>query len=142
MRRSPPQSCCDSLSTAYRFNGAAGSQLRAVSSRLACVHGRPRMSFGRLAVGALLGLWLAAGTAQAADDYPARPIKIVVPYAVGGATDLITRVVAQSLSASLGVSVVVENRTGGGGTLATKSVSLADPDGYTLLTMTNGPFAI
>jgi tripartite-type tricarboxylate transporter receptor subunit TctC len=100
------------------------------------------MSFGRVVVGVLLGLWLAAGAAQAADDYPARPIKIVVPYAVGGATDLITRVVAQSLAASLGVGVVVENRTGGGGTLATKSVSLADPDGYTLLTMTNGPFAI
>ncbi len=100
------------------------------------------MSLGRRVIGALLGFWLAASGAQAADDYPSRPIKIVVPYAVGGATDLITRVVAQSLSASLGVSVVVENRTGGGGTLATKAVSLAEPDGYTLLTMTNGPFAI
>src|SRR5262249_47550283 len=68
---------------------------------------RSRMSFGRLIGGVLLGLWLAAVGAQAADDYPARPIKIVVPYAVGGATDLITRVVAQSLSASLGVGVVV-----------------------------------
>src|SRR4029077_15931397 len=63
-------------------------------------------------------------------------------YAVGGATDLITRVVAQSGSASLGVSVGVENRTGGGGPRSTKAVSLADPDGSTLLTMTNGPFAI
>jgi tripartite-type tricarboxylate transporter receptor subunit TctC len=50
--------------------------------------------------------------------------------------------VAQSLSASLGVGVVVENRAGGGGTLASKMVSLAEPDGYTLLTATNGPFAI
>ena len=100
------------------------------------------MGVARCAVGLLLGLALATHGALAADDYPARPIKIVVPYAVGGATDLITRVVAQSVSASLGVSVVVENRTGGGGTLATKAVSLADPDGYTLLTMTNGPFAI
>ena len=100
------------------------------------------MGLVRFAVGVLLALGLATQSAPAADDYPSRPIKIVVPYAVGGATDLITRVVAQSVSASLGVSVVVENRTGGGGTLATKAVSLADPDGYTLLTMTNGPFAI
>ena len=100
------------------------------------------MGLVRFAVGVLLAFGLATQSALAADDYPSRPIKIVVPYAVGGATDLITRVVAQSVSASLGVGVVVENRTGGGGTLATKSVSLADPDGYTLLTMTNGPFAI
>src|SRR5215475_7365705 len=90
-----------------------------------------------------LGLLLAAATgASVADAYPSRPIRIIVPYAVGGATDLITRVVAQSLGQSLGVSVVVENRAGGGGTVASKAVSLAEPDGYTLLTATNGPFAI
>jgi tripartite-type tricarboxylate transporter receptor subunit TctC len=93
---------------------------------------------------ALLALLLAtqAASMAAAETFPSRPIRIVVPYAAGGATDLITRVVAQSLSASLGVGVVVENRAGGGGTLASKMVSLADPDGYTLLTATNGPFAI
>jgi tripartite-type tricarboxylate transporter receptor subunit TctC len=98
----------------------------------------------RLAASALLavGVLLAAPTARAADAYPSRPIKIIVPYAVGGATDLITRVVAQSLAQSLGVGVVVENRAGGGGTVASKAVSLAEPDGYTLLTATNGPFAI
>src|SRR5215467_8784712 len=98
----------------------------------------------RLAASALLaaGLLLAAPAARAADTYPSRPIKIVVPYAVGGATDLITRVVAQSLSQTLGVSVVVENRAGGGGTVASRAVSLAEPDGYTLLAATNGPFAI
>ena len=83
-----------------------------------------------------------APSLAAAEPYPTRAIKIVVPYAVGGATDLITRVVAQSLSANLGVSVIVENRPGGGGTVASKAVSLAEPDGYTLLTATNGPFAI
>jgi len=99
----------------------------------------------RFAAGALLGLGvlLAAATgASAADAYPSRPSRIIVPYAVGGATDLITRVVAQSLAQSLGVGVVVENRAGGGGTVASKAVSLAEPDGYTLLTATNGPFAI
>ncbi len=78
----------------------------------------------------------------AAEPYPSKPIKIVVPYAVGGATDLITRLVAQYLSSSLAVSVIVENRAGGGGTIATKAVASAEPDGYTLLTATNGPFAI
>jgi tripartite-type tricarboxylate transporter receptor subunit TctC len=98
---------------------------------------------GRI-VGALVALALALQTtgAAAADLYPSRPIRIMVPYAVGGATDLITRVVAQSLTDSLGVGVIVENRTGGGGTLATKAVAAAEPDGYTLLTATNGPFAI
>ena len=108
------------------------------------------MAVVRAAAGALLAMVLAIHLAMhlaipgasAADAYPSRPIRIVVPYAVGGATDLITRVVAQSLSQSLAVNVVVENRTGAGGTLATKAVSLADPDGYTLLTATNGPFAI
>jgi tripartite-type tricarboxylate transporter receptor subunit TctC len=79
---------------------------------------------------------------SAAEPYPSRPIRIVVPYAAGGATDLITRVVAKDLTASLGVSVIVDNHAGGGGTIATKMVALADPDGYTLLTATNGPFAI
>jgi tripartite-type tricarboxylate transporter receptor subunit TctC len=102
---------------------------------------RPKRS---LAAGALIALaaLFAETPAGAAEGYPSRPIRIVVPYAAGGATDLITRVVAQSLAQSLGVSVVVENRAGGGGTVASKAVSLAEPDGYTLLTATNGPFAI
>src|SRR5262249_26221466 len=102
-------------------------------------------SHGSPAAAALLafGILMAAATgAGAAEAYPSPPIRIIVPYAVGGATDLITRVVAQSLAQSLGVSVVVENRAGGGGTVASRAVSLAEPDGYTLLTATNGPFAI
>jgi tripartite-type tricarboxylate transporter receptor subunit TctC len=99
------------------------------------------MTIGNFVAGAILGLVLGMQGAGA-QPYPSKPIKIVVPYAVGGATDLITRVVAQHLSTSLGVSMIVENRTGGGGTLATKAVAQADPDGYTLLTATNGPFAI
>jgi tripartite-type tricarboxylate transporter receptor subunit TctC len=100
------------------------------------------MSFGNFVAGAILALMLGTHGASAAEPYPSKPIKVVVPYAVGGATDLITRLVAQYLSTSLGVSMIVENRTGGGGTLATKAVAQADPDGYTLLTATNGPFAI
>ena len=102
------------------------------------------MKFLRSIASATLALLFAAQATSlaVAEPYPSRAIKIVVPYAVGGATDLITRVVAQSLSANLGVSVIVENRPGGGGTVASKAVSLAEPDGYTLLTATNGPFAI
>jgi tripartite-type tricarboxylate transporter receptor subunit TctC len=99
---------------------------------------------GHIVAGALFALVLAimAPDRAGAQTYPSRPIRIIVPYAAGGATDLITRVVAQQMSASLGVNVIVENRTGAGGTLATQAVAQADPDGYTLLTMTNGPFAI
>ena len=89
-----------------------------------------------------LALGAALAPAVAAEPYPSRPIRIIVPYAAGGATDLITRVVAKDLTASLGVSVIVENHAGGGGTIATKTVALAEPDGSTLLTATNGPFAI
>jgi hypothetical protein len=91
------------------------------------------MSFGNFVPGAILGLVLGLHTVSAgAESYPSKPIKIIVPYAVGGATDLITRLVAQYLTTSLGVGIIVENRAGGGGTLATKAVAQADPDGYTL----------
>ena len=101
------------------------------------------MSFKTLLAGTFVAVTTALAASALADDaYPSRPIRIVVPYAAGGATDLITRVVAKDLTASLGVSVIVENHAGGGGTIATKMVALADPDGYTLLTATNGPFAI
>jgi tripartite-type tricarboxylate transporter receptor subunit TctC len=102
------------------------------------------MMFKTVLQAAVLALLLGLHPAReaAADSYPSRPIKIIVPYAAGGATDLITRVVAQYLSSSLGVGVIVENRTGVGGTLGTRAVAQAEPDGYTLLTATNGPFAI
>ena len=87
------------------------------------------MILRRCVAGPVLAV-VAVTQAGAAETYPARPIRIVVPYAVGGATDIITRVVAQSLAVSLGVGVAVENRTGGGGTIATKAVSLADPDSH------------
>jgi len=69
---------------------------------------------------------------QPADSFPARTIKILVPYAPGGATDIIARIVAAKLTESLGQSVLVENRTGASGNLALEAVAKAPADGYTL----------
>ncbi len=70
--------------------------------------------------------------AQSADSFPARPIKVLVPYAPGGATDIIARILAAKLTESLGQSVLVENRTGASGNLALEAVARAPADGYTL----------
>ncbi|SDP05995.1 Tripartite-type tricarboxylate transporter, receptor component TctC [Phyllobacterium sp. YR620] len=75
---------------------------------------------------------LIAGGANAA-GYPERSITMVVPFAAGGPTDTVTRLVAESLSKDLGQQIVVENVGGAGGTLGASQVAKADPDGYTLL---------
>ncbi len=87
------------------------------------------MLFRILAALVLLG----ALPAAAQESYPSRPVKIVVPYAPGGATDIIARILGQRLTESLGQSFIVENRPGASGNLALESVAKAAPDGYTLL---------
>jgi tripartite-type tricarboxylate transporter receptor subunit TctC len=70
--------------------------------------------------------------------FPSKPLKIVVPYAAGGGADLTARIVAKNLSASLGKSVIVDNRPGAGGVVAGELVARAEPDGHTLLLVSSG----
>lgn len=86
----------------------------------------------RNAVAALVG-WLLVGGAAAAQDYPTRPITLVVPFSAGGPSDSIARVVGQSMSESLGQQIVVESVGGAGGTLGAARVARSEPDGYTIL---------
>ena len=72
-------------------------------------------------------------SASPAQDYPSRPITLLVPFAAGGATDTVARVTAQSMSKILNQTIVVENATGAGGTIAATRASRAEPDGYTIL---------
>jgi tripartite-type tricarboxylate transporter receptor subunit TctC len=78
---------------------------------------------------------LAFATAAGAQAYPERTITIVVPFAAGGPTDTVTRLVGQSMMKTLGKTVIVENTAGAGGTIGVEKVARAKPDGYTLLLM-------
>ena len=84
---------------------------------------------------AAFALVLAALVPAHAQDYPNRPIKIIVPWPAGGATDNVARVIAQKMTPVMGQPVVVENRPGATGTIGTQAVIQAAPDGYTLLFM-------
>jgi tripartite-type tricarboxylate transporter receptor subunit TctC len=83
---------------------------------------------GRLALFALL----VAGTSAVAQDYPSRPITLIVPYAAGGGNDLMARTAAEKMTKTLGQQIVIENRGGAGGSIATRQVAKAEADGYTL----------
>src|SRR5919109_1549147 len=85
------------------------------------------------------GVLAAGGSAQAQNpsSYPDRPVRLVVAFPPGGATDTLTRQITQELGEALGQSVVIENKPGGGGYIAWNYVAAADPDGYTLLMAEN-----
>jgi len=85
---------------------------------------------------------VAVGTARAqVKDYPTRPIQVIVPFAGGSASDVVTRIMLQEMSKSLGQNFVVDNRPGAGGNTGTAAATRAAPDGYTLLMSTSGPLA-
>ena len=96
-------------------------------------------TFGKVIGGAVLGTVLAVsgGIAAAQDNYPTRPITIVLPYGPGNSTDIVTRVFAQRLAEKVGQSVIVENKAGAGTLIGTEHVAKAPADGYTLLMATN-----
>ena len=86
-----------------------------------------------LSAGLLLAAAVACAMPARAADWPTKPVRIVVPFAAGGAADIWARILAEPLSATLKQSVVIENRGGGGGMLAAQQVARAEPDGYTVL---------
>ena len=85
---------------------------------------------------------VAVCTGASAQDYPARPIKLIVPYSAGGPADVVARVIGQRMSAILGQTFIVENRAGAGGSIAGRLVASSDPDGYTLMFGATGPLVI
>lgn len=89
-----------------------------------------------------LGAAIALPAAATAQTYPAKPLKLVVPFPAGGPADLIGRTYAEKLSALIGQPVVIENRSGAGGTTGIAAVAKADPDGYTLGIATSGTLAM
>jgi tripartite-type tricarboxylate transporter receptor subunit TctC len=93
----------------------------------------------RLFIAAAAALFACAASAQ---QFPSKPIRIVVPFGAGSATDLISRVIGASVSAAVGQPVVVDNKAGADGAIAASEVAKAAPDGYTLLMATNSPLSV
>jgi tripartite-type tricarboxylate transporter receptor subunit TctC len=88
-------------------------------------------------LGALVLLWASAQLAWA-DNYPSRPIKVIVPYAAGGFSDQASRIISDAMSRAMGQPLVIDNRAGGGGRIGSDAVTKMAPDGYSLLMTTNG----
>ena len=101
------------------------------------------VSIWRAALGTMaLAAATMAGTAHAADNYPRKPIPLVIPYSAGGSTDILGRLLAQKLGESMNASVIVENKPGANGTIGVDRVAKAAPDGYTIVLGDVGGLAI
>src|SRR5713101_9044186 len=114
----PPQSGAES--TSPRAKGRTGTVMKRVCTMLLSV----------------LGLTLAA-TQVEAQAWPTKPLRAIVPYGAGSTTDIIPRLVFEQLAPQLGQGIIVENRTGAGGTIGAGFVAKADPDGHTMLVNSN-----
>ena len=90
----------------------------------------------------LVAAAIAAQPAHAQANYPERPIRLVVGFPPGGATDILARILSQHMPESIGQSVVVDNRGGASGTIAAAMVAKAPPDGYTIMMVPSGPYTI
>src|SRR5262245_33613282 len=101
----------------------------------------PRWGEGTVTA-AVLCLLVLINTPAHAQDYPNRPITLVVPYAAGGGNDLFARIASEKMSRTLGQQIVIENRPGAGGSTATRAVAKAAPDGYTLVIGGTGTLAV
>ncbi len=101
-----------------------------------------KMKLKQLVSGAALALatMISSVTAEA-QTYPNRPIQVIVPFAGGSASDVITRILLDRMSTSMGRPIIIENRPGAGGNTGTAAAAKAEPDGYTLLMSTSGPLA-
>jgi len=92
---------------------------------------------------ALVATVLSSGSASLrADDYPDRPITLVIPFPPGGSTTIVARIIADKMSQTLGQSIVIDNRGGAGGTIATRAVAKSTPNGYTIALGYTGTLAI
>jgi tripartite-type tricarboxylate transporter receptor subunit TctC len=91
---------------------------------------------------AVVAIPIAASSATGAQEYPTRPITLIVPYTAGGGNDLLARAAADKMSKTLGQHIVIENRGGAGGSIATRAIAKAEPDGYTLGLGGTGTLAI
>ena len=92
----------------------------------------------RTAGAAVLALCCAQVFSAAAQDYPTRPITLIVPYPAGGGVDVMGRLIGAKLSMALGQQVVIENRGGAGGMIGTRDAARAAPDGYTIVMLLTG----
>src|SRR6185436_12587716 len=119
--------------------GVHGARLRERGSAKAlqvrsAVLGQAEARMKRLFLLAAL-LWIGAACAQ---SYPTKPIKIIVPFTPGSATDVMGRIVSERLNAAWGQPVIVDNRPGAGGTIGIRETARAEPDGYTLVLVSSG----
>lgn len=105
-------------------------------------HATRRFALGSIASAVVLGAGLLGGTSALAQAYPTKPVTIIVPFAAGGTTDILARIIGQALTAELGQSVVVDNRAGAGGNIGGQAAAKATLDGHTLFMGTVGTHAI
>src|SRR4051812_22784084 len=95
----------------------------------------------RISLGVAIGFLTVVGCCRCADaqNYPTRPIAVIIPFAGGSASDVVTRILLDRVSKSMGKPIIVENRPGSGGNIGTQAATKAPPDGYTLVASGLGP---